>query len=180
MKRQLILALFSAVLLPAALATETNYINNGIVTAVFPPVPAPDIDAINFINNGFFGVTNFFSESFFTPAPPFTTANTLNYSNRNLMLGDSGFRFNFFDSEAGINRRANNFVNANIVNPTNASIYGASYLLVSATNIVNRGTLAVGGPGLLNLTGDNVDLSRSVLGAVGNETNVLAGVQDRF
>jgi hypothetical protein len=181
MKRQLLSILFCASLMPASSATLDTYINNGIVTAVFPPVPAPDIDATNFVNNGFFGITNFFTENFFTPPEPFVTANTLNYSNRNRMLGDSGFRFNFFDqNNSGLNFRANNFVNANNVNETNANIYGATYVLVAATNIINRGTLAIGGAGLMNLSGDNVDLVRSTLGAFGNETNVIAGVLDRY
>ena len=35
--------------------------------------------------------------------------------------------------------------------------------------------MAVSGPGLMTLDGKNIDLTRGTLGAVGNETNDLAG-----
>jgi hypothetical protein len=172
--------ILASVVAPVAMAATDTYINNGIVTAIFPPVPAPDIDTINFVNNGFFGVTNFFDEALSTPMVPYSTWDTVNYTNRSRMLGDPGFRFNLFDSSTSLNRWSANFVNANSVNDSNASVYGASYVLIAATNVVNHGTLAIGGPGLLNINGSGVDLTRGLVAAVGNDTNTIAGVQDRF
>src|SRR5437773_8703706 len=159
MKRLLLSLLLASLITPAGLAATDTYINNGIVSAFFPPTPAPDIDTLNFVNNGLFQVTNIANAALSSPMVPYSTSDTLNYSNRNRMIGDPGFRFELFDVETGRYRRSANFVNANIVNETNATIYGASYVQVSATNVVNRGTLAIGGPGLMTLTGDNLDLT---------------------
>ncbi len=40
--------------------------------------------------------------------------------------------------------------------------------------------MAVGGSGLMTLNGKNIDLTRGTFGAVGNETNDLAGVRDLY
>ena len=163
MKRFLISVAICLSVMPIARAADRFYINNGIVAATFPPQPAPVIDAINFVNNGFFGVSNFFTGSVFQPEEPFTTSDTLNYTNHNLMEGDSGFRLDLFDTASGRYRRSANFVNTGLINPANALVFGATYVKVAATNIVNRGTLEIGASGLMNLTGDNLDLTRSRL-----------------
>ena len=155
-------------LLPASLAlATTNYINNGTVNVVYPPGVAPQIDASNFVNNGIFYITNTLP-----PALPYESWNTRNWTNNAQMAGDSGFRFDYFDSVGQTNGWSANFQNSG-----NASIFGATYVLVSATNVNNKGTMDVGGAGLMALSGRNMNLSRGVFGAVGNETNELAGVQ---
>ncbi len=182
MKQQLLSAWLSFLLVPMGMATDAYYINNGIVSTVFPPTPAPVIDASNFVNYGIFQITNLFSESVFTPPPPYDTWNTLNFANYGTMAGDSGFRFNYFDSNTSLNRRAASFVNQGPVTETNASIYGQSYVLVSATNVINRGALTTGIAGLLKLNGDNIDLTRSFVGVTpsANIQNWYWGVDTNF
>src|ERR1035441_718959 len=131
MKRLLLWILLSTLASPLALAT-TNYINNGTVSYVSPPQIAPQIDASNFVNNGIFYITNALATTF-QPAAPYQTWNTRNWTNSNRMAGDSGFRFNYFDSIGQTNGWSANFQNAGNANPTNATIFGASYVLVAAT-----------------------------------------------
>ncbi|HWQ92497.1 MAG TPA: hypothetical protein VN673_12565 [Clostridia bacterium] len=173
----IVLSLLAAPLAPAA--TDT-FNNNGVFSYVFPPSPAPQIDARNFVNRGYFAVTNIWPTSLFAPSLPYETYNTLNYTNYNLMLGDSGFRFDFFNSATSRRSPAANFMNGVSVADENATVFGSTYLHVLATNIVNRGILAVGGPGLMTLKGDNVNLVRGRLSAAGNDTNGVAGILDRY
>ena len=166
--------------LPVSPATATtNYINNGTVSILAPPQYAPQIDASNFVNNGTFYITNTYATSELPPIP-YGTWNTRNWTNANRMAGDSGFSFDYFDSVGQTNGWSSNFQNAGNVNPTNANAFGAWYMLVAATNINNKGTFTVGGPGLMTLDGRSLDLSRGTFGAVGNETNDLAGVRDLY
>src|SRR5438093_5312726 len=80
-------------------ATDAFYINNGTVT--FPP----QIDAINFINNGSFDF------SLNPTILPFDTSNTQNFTNNGTMFGSVGFRFDTGPSESGTRRPAANFRN---------------------------------------------------------------------
>ncbi len=180
MKRLTTLILFCLLAVPMVQATTSPfYINNGVVSIIAPPQIAPVIDATTFVNNGLFNITN--ANGFgVTAPPPFETQNTLNYSNRNSMTGYSGWRFDYFDSNAGVSRRAANFANFNLVNDTNCNIFGFVYLLVDATNIVNRGALLTSPYGVVGLNGRNVDLTRSSLGTVGNADSPIAGVLDNY
>ena len=164
---------------PMGLAT-TNYINNGIVSIISPPQLLPEIDASNFVNNGTFFITNLNATSLFQPPLPFQSWNTRNWTNSNRMMGDSGFRFDYFDTVGQTNGWSANFQNAGNINETNANIFGASYVLVSATNVFNKGTLAAGGSGLVAISGKSIDLTRGTMGTAGNESNNLAGVQDLY
>ncbi len=181
MKRLLMWMFLSVLAAPWAGAT-TDYINYGVVSVMCPPEVPPQIDASNFVNFGTFQITNLNLDPLYPelPPPPFETWNTRNYTNFNRMLGDSGYRFDYFDSVGETNGWAANFRNAGNVNETNAYIFGATYLQVAATNIVNRGTLSVSGPGVLSLTGSTVDLTRSTLSGTGNNTNDFANVLDRY
>jgi hypothetical protein len=153
---QTALAVFAA---GTAFATEEFYINDGVIT--FPP----QIDAYNFINRGSFYVTNS------NVGGVFSTANTLTFTNQNLMSAHLGFRFDTAPSGSGVFTWASNFANLNSVNPQAAKIYGGERIIVNATNIINRGLLDVGQEtgqnggtgGLLSLKGKNVDLSRGTL-----------------
>ena len=178
MKRLLLWGLLSAVVAPVALAT-TNYINSGTVSIMSPPQVAPQIDASNFVNTGTFYITNTYANGV-QPTAPYQSWNTRNWTNFNRMAGDSGFRFDYFDSAGGTNAWSETFQNASSGTLTNARIFGAVYLQAYSTNLNNKGTMMVGGSGLLSLAGQNVDLSQSSLGAVGNETNDLAGVRDLY
>ena len=88
-----------------ALATDAFYINDGVVSVVQPPQYAPQIDATNFVNNGIFNITNL-NRAGLNPPLPFETWNTLNYSNRNRMTGDSGWRFDYYNSVSNRNLMA--------------------------------------------------------------------------
>jgi hypothetical protein len=178
MKRLLLWILLSALPAPLALASG-NYVNNATVSVVSPPQIAPQIDASNFVNNGIFYITNLLGTGF-TPPPPYQSWNTRNWTNSNRMAGDSGFRFDCFDTVGQTNGWSANFQNAGNANPTNASIFGASYVLVAATNISNKGTMMVDAAGLMTLNGKNIDLTRGTLGAVVNDANNLAGVLDLY
>lgn len=177
MKRQFISSLLGVLLLPAlGRATDAVYINNGDIT--FPP----QIDATSVINNGTFNFaffTNTFDFSFIdnTTALPFETSNTQNFTNNGSMVGSIGFRFENAPS-TGPRKMSANFRNR--LQGSVAAVDGArtiflqdggnfslgtlldpSQLLVSATNLINEGTLSAGAGGLLRLTGKNVNLTRS-------------------
>lgn len=168
MKRFTGCCLLIGILLPlAAGATDATWVNNGTI------VVAPNIDATNFVNNGTISVST---------SQPFDTSNTQNFTNSGSMSGSVGFRFdtaprNSSGQLIGERRPAANFHNRN-AGSISASDSGAifigggafvtpgsgSYLLVQATNVYNQGTLTVGGSGLLQIVGTNVNVSRSALG----------------
>jgi len=151
-----------------AWAAAPSYVNYGTVTV--PPV----VDATNFVNYGAFSFSTFTLYDF---------SNVRNFTNRNLMVngslfglgdlgglgfaffGGSGFRFDTAPASTGSRYMAANFFNAPLANnpATNASIYGDYQVLVSATNIVNKGRIAVSEFGLIKLEGKNLDLSRGIL-----------------
>jgi hypothetical protein len=160
MKRLLLLVFLGVLPAVPALATDANYINNSSI--ISPPMIAPQIDATNFINNGLFSISDF--------PLPFETWNTRNWTNNNQMRGFPGFQFDYFDSAGQTNGWSVNFKNS-----VNATIHGSPYVLVSATNINNKGTLSVGTDGLLSLTGKSIDLTRSTLTAVATTTGQPVG-----
>jgi hypothetical protein len=179
MKRLLLWILLSALAAPLAPAT-TNYINFGVVSVFCPPGLPPQIDASNFVNYGTFSITNQESDNPPNMPLPYQTWNTRNYTNFNKMLGDSGYRFDYFDSVGQTNGLAANFQNAGNVNETNAYIFGATYVQIAASNIVNKGSLSVSGPGVMTLTGQTVDLTRGTLAGTGSDTNDLANSLDLY
>lgn len=151
-------AMLVAALLPSVVqAADAVWDNSGTVTA------PPQIDATNFVNSGLINI--------FTSLP-FETSDTLNYTNSGTMIGSPGWFFVTSPSNTGQDRAAANFVNLNdglvqaqdggrIVTIGTASA-AVSYLVVAASNIVNKGTLSVGN-GVLNLRGTNVNVARSAL-----------------
>src|SRR5258706_3681475 len=169
--KRLLLSVFAGAMLAnwASASPDSFYLNTGNINRTAPPDNAPQIDAFNFINTGVFIITNLFQYSLVSPPLPFQTWDTLNWTNRNLIAGDPGFRFDFFDSASSLDRMSASFVNANTVNETNAWVFGVSYVQISATNVVNRGTLGISGAGLLRIDGDNIDLKRGRLAGFGNQ-----------
>ena len=139
-------------------AAQDYYINNFIATV---PGNTGNIDATNFINNGSFTVNSSFL---------YETTDTRNYTNNGLMVAVIGFRF---DTLAGGSRSmASSFDNENTIRCGSAqdgggflvgsglnSLNTLPQLIVNATNILNHGTLDVGVNGLIQLTGQNLDLS---------------------
>jgi len=160
-----LLFLFSLFLLPlVAMATDPTYSNSGSINNA----NLPQVDATNFYNSGSFGTLN----NPIITTSPYTTSHTLNYTNVGTMYGSVGWEFDYGPSASGRGMSAN-FFNGNgatiqaedgvIANPELIADFLASYLLVSATNIVNQGTLIAGGSGEIVLTGTNINLSRSGL-----------------
>ncbi len=147
-----------------ALGANSIAIFTGNITA------APQVNATSFYNAGTWNITT---------TAPFTTANTLNYTNVGTMNGSLGWEFDWGPDIAGQRSMSASFFNdsrgaitaadGTILNPESVYNALASYLLISATNIVNKGTLAGGAAGEIVLAGVNVNLRRSVL-AIANIT----------
>jgi hypothetical protein len=183
MKRQILSGLAGLAIVSVALGrTDPAFINNSVM--IFPsvtyPVP-PMIDATNFINNSAF-IDNTFNSLFVTP---YATANTVNYTNFGVLGSLEGFRFDTFNTHTARYSRAGNLHNevGAIINcggtnngpyfVTNAiffSIAGSAECLVSATNIINRGTIEMGSDSLLSLSGQNVSLAGGLVNMEGFET----------
>ena len=146
MKRLLFSCAVALVLASGAAKAQTTfsndttfyYINNGTIIT-------PQIDAINFINNGLFVADTF--------PLPFETSSTKNWTNNQTMTAQLGFRFRDNPTGTGIPRPSANFHNADnaviVVNgtplfdfpgfgiPTDGDI-GSAVFIVDATNIFNR------------------------------------------
>ena len=127
------------------------YSNSGSVTN-------PIVDATSFLNQGYFETTT---------DVPYETANTLNYTNRGTITGSIGFRFSF---HTNFLRRASSFDNEGTIQATDGflstGVFGGtstSFLYVDSTNIINRGTMGVTARGLLQLTGNKIDLKGGAL-----------------
>ena len=167
------------VLILARVASATDAVApsdpNAQYTYTCPPQPVPNFDCTNFyINNSF--TINFATLSSSTVY--YEPWNTLNYTNNGTMTGNTGFKF---DTQvlgtsqhlmAGTFYNAGDIVASSLFNPFGIifnlgglgyvfSGYGQIY--ISATNIINSGTLDVGVNGGIKMTGQNVDLSGSTL-----------------
>ncbi|MCL5097865.1 MAG: hypothetical protein M1608_10150 [Candidatus Omnitrophica bacterium] len=131
------------------------YYNYGSVTT------PPQIDATAFLNAGTFNIST---------SLPFETQNTLYFTNRGIMSGSVGFRFNYASDQGRL--PSSSFQNQQTIEADdNSSIFfsttglgfggflAGSYVLVSATNIVNTGTIGAGSGGIVRLAGNNLDLS---------------------
>ncbi|MBK9138809.1 MAG: hypothetical protein IPM17_08620 [Verrucomicrobia bacterium] len=126
------------------------YENFGAITNV------PQVDAVAFANYGQFVVV---------PGLVYETMNTRFYTNRGYMLAAPGFRFDFTD-DSGRRRPAASFDNksgATIAVQQDPFTGYPATLRIHATNIINRGTLSSDPSGLIEVTGQTVDLTRSVL-----------------
>lgn len=146
-------------ILPCSIhATDSLWMNSGTITS------APQIDATNFVNSGTIDIST---------SLPFETSNTRNYTNSGTMICSPGWFFDHATGNSGERNSADSFVNLN--GGVVQSLDGAgfvlaggtastpSYLWVSASNVVNKGTLIVGGNGWLKILGTNVNLARSAL-----------------
>lgn len=149
----------------------------------------PSIDATNFINTGTWDIYTLSPGTVgvviggggqvanFNTVTPYATANTLNFTNTGTMTGSVGWEFDLGSSTAGQPGGRN--MTASFFNDSRGTIaavdgainnpgfpqytYLVSYLLVSATNVVNKGTLVAGTSGEIVLNGVNVNLQRSAL-----------------
>lgn len=172
----LLCGLLGFALAPAARATDPIYDNEYSASYSIPPDLLAPIDATNFLNNGTFSV---FFQTINLNTTFFETWNTLNYTNNGTMICDMGFRFdtqttNYFAPY----KPAASFYNPGTVRCGSILDYGYGLVLstiyaygyypqaiVSATNvtIANGGLVQVGQGGLIQLTGQNVDLTQGTL-----------------
>lgn len=186
MKRDIFAGLLTLALVPMAGATDLGYTNNAVLTTIVPP----QIDAWNFVNNGSFAVNQFVSATTVGIiggfggfaggySLPYETANTTNYLNTGVMDSSTGFRFDYFNRQTQQRQMAASVVNASSgvincgtsTNPFALFLQSGAIFSVSATNLVNRGTINLGPDSLLSLQGQNVDLSLGLLNMQGFEGN---------
>ena len=158
----LCLLLSSSLLALPAFATDALWENSATITV------APQIDASNFVNTGTISINT---------TLPFETAHTLNFTNSGTMINSPGWLFDDSAPSTGNRQSADNFINLNggLVQSLDSlglafvsigigtGTSSTSYLLVDASNVVNKGTLSVGGGGLLKITGTNVNMARGAL-----------------
>lgn len=150
--------------------TAAFYVNDGIIKC--PPDIPPQIDAVNFVNNNWFEIafTNFTVNS-----PLFYTANTVNFTNRGVMICNPGFELVNAPSFSGQKKLAGSILNTGTIDVGNQSNtvtlfiggilagQGVPKFLCSATNIINPGVISMGFEGLCRLEGETVNLSRGSL-----------------
>lgn len=155
----------------ATLGADATYQNDGIVNYPENIATPPQIDATNFINNSQF-IINFTALQ--GTQPFYETSDTLNYTNRGLMMANTGFQFDNYSTSTGLRTMSSSFYNSGTVScgslndvttPGFPGFFGFPYeqCLVSATNILNPGVVDVGANGMIQLTGQNVDLTRARL-----------------
>jgi hypothetical protein len=182
-KWPLLCAMLALSLVRFASAADAFYSNAGVVNYPGNTNNPPVINATNFVNTGTF-VIDFLSFAQNLAAPFYETSDTLNYTNTGLMRCDSGFQFDTRSSQTGDRSVASSFFNSGSVSCKIASDPNTNYpaggqCLVNATNIVVSGSLVVGDggnslDGLIRLSGQNVDLTRSTLTVEGTPTRIDA------
>jgi len=143
----------------AAWATDAVANFSGSVTT------PPQVDATTFINSATWNIS--------VSPKPFMTANTLNYTNNGTnMTSQIGWEFDLGPNNSGTpltrgwsaNFFNNTLGNISAVGRLSGSLsqpVPVGYLLVSATNIVNKGVLSADPYSELYLTGSSVDLHSS-------------------
>jgi len=155
-------------------AASSFYVNDSVVLC--PPQLPPQVDATNFVNNNYFSIN--FTNLVLTPQL-YQTANTRNFTNTGVMIGNTGFRFDTSPSGSGTRSMAANFVNRGSISSgsaantnTFANLFiltaGLPKMLISATNVSLRSSSnIVGIDGLFTLSGKNVDLNRAYVAMEG-------------
>jgi hypothetical protein len=163
--RLLILILIGIATASGQEAPAQFYINRGVVTNA-------QVNARNFINDGTFLVSTF--------TTPWDSQNTINFTNRGVMSGSMGFRFDLVEPVFGFRSSASNFFNApgaSIVASDAGGIIpfvsgtfvstlfepDVSFLTLNAMNVTNYGDLTVGANGLMQLFARKMDLSGGTL-----------------
>jgi hypothetical protein len=170
----------------AALATVPLYQNYGILDYIIPTNPPPQIDAAIFDNENVFNVS--FDEYSANPVF-FETWNTVNYTNTGTMTANApglgaaggtaagaGFRFDTQTSNGRMMAgtfynpgtiRCDSFLDGNqqslFQGTESFSVFTIGECIVTATNVMNSGTIEAGVNSLIQFNGQNVDLTRGIL-----------------
>jgi hypothetical protein len=168
-------------------SADPLYQNYADLNYVIPGYPPPMIDGKNYVtpafdNEGQFDVTF----AVLTADPEYYEAmNMLYYTNNGTMLADSsfstiglyevgyspgcGFQFDLQTTNVISRTLADTFYNAgtihcnSLLDPNTEIVSLLGECLVSATNVVNPGVVEVGPEGLIQFTGQNVDLTSATL-----------------
>lgn len=161
----------------AQMQTLQTYVSPAIVSN-----PPPNVNATNFVNGGVWNIDTSYLGALegggivgYSPLP-YQTANTLNYTNTGTMNGSLGWEFDHGPVASGVRNWSASFFNDN--NGTISALDGylyflnsaasgilpeTSYLLISATNIVNKGLLSAGPNGEIIINGSSVNMTRGGL-----------------
>lgn len=192
--RLLIVAAFTLVM-PLAQAQQPSLIWTTTNNVLVPPDPyAPQINALNFVCDKKFILNNPTGGGL--ELEPFRTSNTLNWTNKNTgtLSSLTGFDFQTWPDgvwSIGEPRMASTFFN-DTTGTINVATNGGSkaffnfnrwtfaQLLISATNVVNRGPINMGPDTLLSVTGNEVDLSRSTLSMEGFSSGSMFSADGMF
>lgn len=147
-----------------------------------PANPPPNLDVAAFDNESIFSI-NF--DALNTSTEFYQTLNTVNYTNNGSMLIDTGFYFDTMTDNVMPDQIAGTFYNPGSIVCGSSDVIldgelfyfeNAGKFIAWATNIINPGSIDVGADGLMQFSGQNVDLSRSVLSIESYDslfTNVL-------
>ncbi len=165
--------LLSLLLAPAALATIPLYENDAVLNYSVPGSPPPNIDATNFVNNNSFSVV-LDNVSYIVTIDYYEPWNVRNYTNIGYMSVSTDIPLTFFPNPGlydGViptfqfdtqttnvipHQMANSFYNS-------GEIDSGGQLIVWATNIVNPGAVFMGPNSVMQFTGGNVDLTRTLI-----------------
>jgi hypothetical protein len=199
--------LLALALLRSACAADALYENDGVIDVTIPTDLFTAPDATNFVNMNWFEI-NFGNVKGGVNVDTFESEDTLNYTNEGVMVMEStvytspsglalaespgcGYDFDDFNTQSGLQKMAASFYNVGSIRANSEMDLGNNFFLastvgkcvVNATNIVNPGTIDLGADSLMQLTGQNIDLTRgnltlenvaanvSGLGAFGVDTN---------
>jgi hypothetical protein len=172
MKWPLLCGLMSFTMARPVLAADALYENDATVNYPGNTNNPPQIDATNFVNNGSF-IINYTVLS--AGQPFFETSDTVNYTNIGSMEANTGFQFDNYSTADGSRIMSGNFYNAGLISCGFSQdvldfgglgvflFPGFGQCLVTATNIINSGTVNAGADGKILFSGQNVDLSRGTL-----------------
>ena len=200
MKRKLVVGLASVALVCSAIAQDLTYENPGLFSA--PPDLPPNVDAVNFINDGIF-IINLTNQVWLWPpfqSPyPFEMQNVRNFTNSAgaLMTFNTGLRVDTYDPGTGRRGPAAVFDNEGTIHCgtvdtfatlnfegffglTNilfvGSAAGSKFLLTSDT-LINPGELEMGFDSLCSLNANNINLDH---GVITMETNGFSSINFAF
>lgn len=156
------------------MAAQDTFVNNGVISYPGTDQYPPQIDATNFINYGSFSMDFTILDE---AQPLFETTDTINYTNTGTMESDTGYQFDDQSSVSGFRTISDSFNNSGTIScgflnggefvvtggGVEENFFDLSEFDAWATNIVNPGIVDVGADGLMEFTGQNLDLSRSTL-----------------